>query len=76
MAYNEYHKIGKGKFAMNSNFYPLSWERSASEAKYHGMQILDNYYVDAKISPIHTWAAAEMLLLLLDEDKNLNMCYN
>ena len=71
-----YHKLQKGTFPMNSNLYPLSWEKSASEANYQAMKILDNYYANNYISPIHTWTAAEMLLLLLDENKELNLCYN
>lgn len=36
----------------------------------------DNYNVDNNISPVHTWTASEMLMLLLDEEKELNLCYN
>ena len=71
-----YHKLEKGSFPMNNNLYPLSWEKDASEANYQEMQILDNYYAVNNISPVHTWTASEMLLLLLDEEKELNLCYN
>lgn len=71
-----YHKLKKGSFPMNSNLYPLSWEKNASEANYKKMQILGNNYVDDKISPLHVWSAAELLLLLIDEDNNLKICYN
>ena len=60
-----YHKLKKGTFPINSNLYPLSWEKNAIEANYKKMQILGNNYVDNKISPLHVWSAAELLLLLI-----------
>lgn len=67
----EYHKIKKGKFYVNEQVYPLSWEKNASAADYQKMVPLGSYYVESKISPTHTWAAAEMLLFLLDETNDL-----
>ena len=61
-----YHKTKKGKIVINSSIYPLSWEKNASEADYQKMKVLDNYYVDNRISPLHTWTASELLLLLMD----------
>lgn len=66
----QYHKSGKGKIYLNKNIYPLSYEKQGSEANYKNMDILNNYYVTNKISPLHTWSASEMLLFLLDETGN------
>lgn len=71
-----FHKTRKGKFPLNNSIYPLSWERNASEANYSKMQVLDDYYTVNRLSPLHTWTASELLLLLMDEDHKLNICYN
>ena len=68
-----YHKLEKGKFVVNKDLYPLSWEANASEANYQNMHILDDYYVKSRISPTHVWAASEMLLFLLDETGDLTI---
>lgn len=67
----EYHKLKSGKFYVNEQVYPLSWEKNASEANYEKVKPFGVYYVDNKISPTHTWAASEMLLFLLDETNDL-----
>ena len=68
-----YHKLKLGQIAVNSKIYPLSWEKDASEANYKKMKVLDKYFVNNKISPLHTWTASEMLLLLLDETNDLTI---
>ena len=47
--------------------YPLSWEARASDATYPGIAILDESLVRDKLSPSHTWHAAEMFLLLVEQ---------
>jgi len=64
------HKIDSGKIAVNSNLYPLSWEREASQADYSKFSDLDTDLENMKISPLHSWSAAEMLLFIMDETKN------
>ena len=46
--------------------YPLSWEQNASDAHYPGMTVLDKGLVKQKLAFPHTWHAAEMFLLLMD----------
>lgn len=46
--------------------YPLSWESHASDATYPGLAVLDERLVRDKLSPPHTWHAAEMFLLLIE----------
>jgi hypothetical protein len=45
--------------------YPVTWEASASEARYAGMEIISKEFVERRIAAPHTWHAAEMLLYLL-----------
>ena len=71
LIYANYHTNKNGTIPLSSSIYPLSWEKNASEAKYDKMTILDDYYYNNKISPLHTWSASELLLLLLDETNNL-----
>ena len=71
LSYAAYHTSKKGNIPVSNKLYPLSWERSASEAKYENMNILDTYYSGNKISPLHSWTASELLLLLLDDTNDL-----
>lgn len=71
LTYANFHNSGRGKIVVNNSLYPLSWEKNASQANYNEMDILGDYYVDNKISPLHVWSASEMLLFLLDETSNL-----
>ena len=71
LLYANYHTTKKGNIPFNNYIYPLSWEKDASEANYDNMSILGDYYKDNKISPLHTWSASELLLLLLDDTNNL-----
>lgn len=44
--------------------YPLTWESYASEADYSKMRIIDEGFVERKLSMPHTWHGAEMFLYL------------
>ena len=61
------HNLGSGKLVLNKALYPLSWEKAASEAKYENMTIVDSNYKNTRISPVHSWTAAELLLFMLEE---------
>lgn len=71
LTYAEYHKTNNGTIPMNKNLYPLSWERKGTSAKYENYEKIERYYSGAKISPLHSWSASELLLLLLDETDSL-----
>ncbi len=73
LSWAQYHTIKKGKIFSNVNFYPLSWEQNASQADYSKMKVIDDYFVNNKISPVHTWMASEMLLFLLDDTGDLDI---
>ena len=45
--------------------YPLTWEAHASQARYEGMKLVSQEYVDRKICAPHSWHASEMFLFLL-----------
>ena len=75
LLYAAYHTSRNNTIPLNKNIYPLSWEKSASEANYNKMSILGNYYQEQHISPLHTWSAAELLLLLLDDTNDLQNIY-
>ena len=45
--------------------YPLSWEAHASQANYPLLSVLDEGLVRDKLSPPHTWHAAELFFVLL-----------
>lgn len=61
------HNLGSGKLVLNKALYPLSWEKAASEAKYENMVIVDSNYKISRISPVHSWTAAELLLFIMEE---------
>ena len=70
----KYHKLRKGRIIVNSNNYPLSWEKNASKANYDNyLNINVNDLAYDKISELHSWSAGELLLLLLDDSGNLNI---
>ena len=71
LLYANYHTTKKADIPLNNYVYPLSWEKDASEANYDNMNVLGDYYKNNKISPLHTWAASELLLLLLDDTNDL-----
>ena len=51
---------------LSNRDYPLTWEARASDANYAELNRLDASLIKEKLSPSHTWHAAEMFLLLLD----------
>ena len=73
LAIAQYHKTGKGKIYLNDSLYPISYERYGSEADYSGMKVIDDYFVENKLSPVHSWTASEFLLFLLDETGDLKL---
>lgn len=73
LSYASRHKLKQGDIVLNNNLYPLSWEQYASEANYKNNYKINYYFVNQKISPLHTWSAAELLLFLMDETSDLNI---
>ena len=61
------HFHGTKKSPLSNRDYPLTWEARASEARYDGLKIIAPILSEKKISPPHTWHAAEAFLLLLNE---------
>ena len=72
LSYATRHKLDFGTIIVNENIYPLSWEITASEANYDNYRGLENEMIQGRISPLHSWAASEFLLWLLDETNDLN----
>lgn len=60
------HFHGLKRNAISNRDYPLTWEIEASQAKYEGMRIIHEQYVNERSSSPHTWHAAEVFLYLLD----------
>ncbi|WP_144051665.1 hypothetical protein [Fibrisoma limi] len=50
--------------------YPLSWEQQASAAHYPSLTVLERDLVKQKLAFPHTWHAAEMFLLLSQQQLN------
>ena len=61
------HFHGTKKSPLSNRDYPLTWEARASEARYDRLKIIAPILAEKKISPPHTWHAAEAFLLLLAE---------
>ena len=61
------HFHGTKKSLLSNRDYPLTWEKNASGANYDGLTIISPVLAEKKISPPHTWHAAEAFLLLLTE---------
>ena len=72
LSYAIRHSKKEGNIIMNRELYPLSWEVNASHANYDNYSGLDFYMKDSRISPLHTWSAAELLLFIMDETDNLD----
>ncbi|MEJ7589548.1 MAG: hypothetical protein WKI04_18510 [Ferruginibacter sp.] len=68
LVWAEDHFFNEHKGYVGDRSYPLSWEANASDANYPGMKIVDERYVSLKLSPPHTWHAAEMFLLLIEQN--------
>ena len=71
LSYGAYHKLGSGTLPVNRSLYPLSWETSASSANYNNYQSTMPIMRAQISSPLHSWSASELLLLLLDETGEL-----
>lgn len=61
------HFHGTKRSPLSNRDYPLTWEQKASEANYDGLKRLHPVFAEKKISPPHTWHAAEAFLWLLEE---------
>ena len=61
------HFHGTRKSPLSNRDYPLTWEEHASEARYDGLKLISPALVDKRLSPPHTWHAAEAFLLLVTE---------
>ena len=61
------HFHGAKKSPLSNRDYPLTWEKNASEANYGGLKLIAPIFAEKKISPPHTWHAAEAFLVLLGE---------
>lgn len=68
LTYAMRHKLGVGKISINNSLYPMSVEIGASQAKYDNYQDIDQTMVNMHASPLHSWAAAELILLLMDNN--------
>ncbi len=64
LVWAEDHFYGENRGIVTNRDYPLSWESHASDAHYPGLKNLDERLIQDKLSPPHTWHAAEMFLLL------------
>ena len=62
------HFHGTKESPLSNRDYPLTWEARASGAHYDGLKIIAPILAEKKISPPHTWHAAEAFLLLLGEE--------
>lgn len=67
LVWAEDHFFNEKKGIVTDHSYPLSWEAYASDAHYPGIKTIDEQLVKMKLSFPHTWHAAEMFLLLIEE---------
>ncbi len=67
------HKLKTGTLVLNNSLYPLSWEKHGSSANYNNYLNLLPFCTEEEISPLHSWSAAEMLLFIMDETKDLEL---
>ena len=66
-ACDHFHRVKKSP--ISNRDYPLTWEQTASQARYSGLAALDPVYVEKKLSAPHTWHAAEIFLHLLNGER-------
>lgn len=71
LTYAKYHKIKNGDIPLNISIYPMTWEKNASQAKYENYDKVDEIMHYENISQVHSWSTSELLLLLLDDTKDL-----
>ena len=67
LTWAEDHFYGEKNGFVGNRDYPLSWEKNACCANYAPMKHIDTQYVDLRLGAPHTWHAAEMFLLLINE---------
>ena len=63
------HYYGNFQAPMNTQDYPLSWEKNGESAFYDGMQIISCDAVDNRMCYPHVWTAAEMFLKLIQYEE-------
>ncbi|HVN18078.1 MAG TPA: hypothetical protein VMU05_04875 [Dongiaceae bacterium] len=68
LAWARDHLSGEYTGPLSSGDYPLSWEVKASQANYAGMSVISPDFTNAELATPHTWHAAEMFLLLEDQN--------
>ena len=61
------HFHGTKKSPLSNRDYPLTWEHNASGANYAGLKLIAPIFAEKKLSPPHTWHAAEAFLVLLTQ---------
>ncbi|MBN1810189.1 MAG: hypothetical protein JW909_14080 [Planctomycetes bacterium] len=67
LAWAEAHFHGTAPDALPlGRTYPLTWEAESSEGLYDRMAVVDPEYAARRISPPHSWHAAEAFLYLLE----------
>ena len=69
LSYGRRHMLNDDlEIPISGQLYPLSWEMNAKKANYKKLHVINDYYVDKKISPTHVWSAAELYFLLKDDN--------
>lgn len=62
------HYTRKKQGLISNQDYPLTWEAKASAANYKGIAVISSEYVKNSLAAPHTWHAAEVFLMLLEEN--------
>lgn len=65
LGWAQYHCVGSGQIYLGKSLYPLSYESYGSQANYNDMYMINEWYVNKKISPVHSWTASEVLMYLI-----------
>jgi hypothetical protein len=61
------HFHGTKTSPLGNRDYPLTWEQTASDAHYEGMQLVSPEYTKQRLASPHAWHSAEAFLYLLEE---------
>ena len=72
LSYAIRHKQKVGKISFSKELYPLSWETNGKYANYEAYALFDQSMKELTTSPLHTWSASELLLLIMDETNDLD----
>jgi hypothetical protein len=67
LTWAEDHFYHEKKGYVTNQIYPLSWEKNACCAICEPIKVIDKQWVQNKLGSPHTWHAAEMFLLLINE---------